>query len=131
MAWERAAVEKGFLALGSAVALVAVATGAFGAHALSAYFQTHPDLKSPYETGVQYLFYHGLGLLAVAWAVGRFGGPLVNLAGWLLLAGCVMFSGSLFMLSLTGVRVWGAVTPLGGVAFLAGWALLIRGALRG
>ncbi len=124
-------MERWFLALGSAAALVAVATGAFGAHALSAYFQTHPDLRSPYDTAVQYLFYHGLGLLAVGWAAGRFGGTSINLAGWLLVAGCVLFSGSLFVLSLTGGRVWGAVTPVGGVAFLGGWALFLLGVLRG
>ncbi len=68
--------------------------------------------------------YHGLGLLAVAWAVTRWPGALPALAGWLFVAGTVLFSGSLYILALTGIRWLGAVTPLGGVAFLAGWICL-------
>jgi uncharacterized membrane protein YgdD (TMEM256/DUF423 family) len=124
-------VDRLFLGLGAICALLAVGTGAFGAHALSPYFEIHPDLQDTYHTAVQYLFYHALGLFVVAWATARYQAAGVFYAGYLLLAGIILFSGSLFVLSLTGVRWWGAVTPIGGVAFLAGWGLLALTALRG
>ncbi len=84
-----------------------------------------------YETGVRYQFYHALALLAVAFALTRWHSSLIPIAGWLFVAGIVLFSGSLYLLSLSGVRVLGAITPLGGLAFLAGWILLAVGALQG
>ena len=122
-------MERTFLALGSLSALVSVAAGAFGAHALKA--RLAPDLLAAFETGARYQMFHALGLVAVAWAAGRFPGALVGAAGWLLVAGTVLFSGSLYLLALTGTRGLGAVTPLGGLAFLAGWACLAWAALRG
>ncbi|HEU4383031.1 MAG TPA: DUF423 domain-containing protein [Anaeromyxobacteraceae bacterium] len=122
-------MERTFLALGSASALVSVAAGAFGAHALKT--RLAPDLLAAFETGARYQMFHALGLLAVAWAAGRFPGALVSAAGWLLVAGTVLFSGSLYLLALTGTRWLGAVTPVGGVAFLAGWACLGWAAIRG
>lgn len=122
-------MERTFLALGSASALVAVAAGALGAHALKA--RLGPDLLAIFETGARYQMFHALGLLAVAWAATRFPGALVSAAGWLLAAGTVLFSGSLYLLALTGARWLGAVTPVGGLAFLAGWACLAWAALRG
>ncbi len=122
-------MERTFLALGSASALVSVAAGAFGAHALRA--RLAPDLLAAFETGARYQMFHALGLLAAAWAASRFPGGLVSAAGWLLVAGTVLFSGSLYLLALTGTRWLGAVTPAGGVAFLAGWACLAWAALRG
>jgi uncharacterized membrane protein YgdD (TMEM256/DUF423 family) len=122
-------MERTFLALGSLSALVSVAAGAFGAHALKA--RLAPDLLAAFETGARYQMFHALGLVAVAWAAGRFPGALVGAAGWLLVAGTVFFSGSLYLLALTGTRWLGAVTPLGGLAFLAGWACLAWAALRG
>jgi uncharacterized membrane protein YgdD (TMEM256/DUF423 family) len=77
-----------------------------------------------YETGVRYQFYHALGLFAVAFAVDRWPKSAAPIAGWLFVAGIVLFSGSLYLLSTTGVRVLGAITPLGGLAFLAGWLVL-------
>jgi uncharacterized membrane protein YgdD (TMEM256/DUF423 family) len=121
-------MDRLFLALGAASAFLAVAAGAFGAHALRA--RLPPDLLAVFETGARYQMYHALGLVAVAWAATRWPGTATAAAGWLFVAGTVLFSGSLYALTLTGVRALGAVTPLGGVAFLAGWAALAYAALR-
>jgi uncharacterized membrane protein YgdD (TMEM256/DUF423 family) len=121
-------MDRLFFGLGSVLALLAVGLGAFGAHALAD--RLSADLLGTYETGVRYHVYHALGLLAVAYAATRWPGTPVAAAGWLFVAGIVLFSGSLYLLALTGVRWLGAVTPLGGVAFLAGWALLAWAALR-
>ena len=122
------APDRLFFALGALSASLAVAAGAFGAHALKA--RLAPDLLAVFEVGVRYQMYHALGLLACAWAASRFPGALVPAAGWLFVAGTLVFSGSLYVLSLTGVRWLGAVTPLGGVAFIAGWLCLAAAALR-
>jgi uncharacterized membrane protein YgdD (TMEM256/DUF423 family) len=115
-------MDRTFFVLGSLFAFLAVALGAFGAHSLQGTFG--PGMADVYETGVRYQFYHALGLLAVAYAASRWPGAATTLAGWLFVAGIVLFSGSLYLLSLTGVRVLGAITPLGGLAFLAGWLAL-------
>jgi uncharacterized membrane protein YgdD (TMEM256/DUF423 family) len=102
-----------------------VAAGAFGAHALK---QRLPeDLLAVFETAVRYQMYHALGLLAVAFAINRWPEGNFQVAGWLLLLGIILFSGSLYALCLTGIRVLGAITPFGGLCFLAGWALLAWG----
>jgi uncharacterized membrane protein YgdD (TMEM256/DUF423 family) len=111
-----------FFATGALSALVAVAAGAFGAHALRA--RLSPDYLAIFETAALYQMYHALGLLAVAWAAVQWPGALPRWAGWLFLVGTVLFSGSLYGLALTGIRWLGAITPLGGAAFLAGWACL-------
>jgi len=118
------------LTLAALLLFVAVGTGAFGAHALKA--RLEPDLMAAYQTAVQYHFWHALGLLAVGVLLTQRpdSGALVW-AAWLLVAGLVLFSGSLYALALTGVRAFGAVTPAGGVAFLAGWAALAWAAWRG
>jgi uncharacterized membrane protein YgdD (TMEM256/DUF423 family) len=121
-------VDRLFFALGSASGLVAVAAGAFGAHGLRA--RLSPDLLAVFETGARYQMYHALALLAVGWAVTRWPGPWPVRAGWLFLVGTLLFSGSLYALALTGVRWLGAITPLGGVALLAGWTCLLLGLLR-
>jgi uncharacterized membrane protein YgdD (TMEM256/DUF423 family) len=121
-------MPRTFLALGALSAFIAVAAGAFGAHALRARL-TLADLAT-FETGARYQMYHALALLAVAWAVQQWGGALPRTAGWLFVAGTVLFSGSLYTLVLTGQRWLGAVTPLGGVAFLAGWGCLAAAAMR-
>jgi uncharacterized membrane protein YgdD (TMEM256/DUF423 family) len=118
-----------FFALGSILAGLAVAFGAFGAHGLRNTLSV--DDLATFETGVRYQMYHGLALLAVAWAATHWESTLVTVAGWSFVAGIVLFSGSLYMLVLTGPRWLGAVTPLGGVAFLVGWALLAWTALQG
>lgn len=115
-------MDRVFFALGSLLALLAVAAGAFGAHALRS--RLTPEMLSAFEVGARYHMYHALALLAVAWAGTRWPGGAVTAAGWLFLAGIVVFSGSLYLLSLTGQRWLGAITPLGGVAFLLGWLML-------
>ncbi len=122
-------MDRLFFALGALSAFISVAAGAFGAHALKARLPS--DLLTVFETGARYQLFHALGLLAVAWASTRWGGGAVTAAGWLFVAGTILFSGSLYALALTGIRALGAVTPLGGVAFLAGWALLAWAAARG
>jgi len=122
-------VDRIFFGLGAGSAFIGVAAGAFGAHALRA--RLAPDLLAVFETGARYQMYHAVGLLAVAWAATRWPGPLVQWAGWLFVAGTILFSGSLYTLALSGVRWLGAVTPFGGVAFLAGWACLVVAAARG
>jgi len=116
---------KLFAFLGAVNAFLAVAAGAFGAHALKK--RLDPDLLAIFETGARYHMYHALGLFAVAWLAAR-GAPVANASGWSMQLGIVLFSGSLYALALTGVRGLGAITPLGGLAFLAGWALLAWGA---
>jgi uncharacterized membrane protein YgdD (TMEM256/DUF423 family) len=121
-------MDKLFFLLGSASAGLAVALGAFGAHALKA--RLSPEMLAVYETGVRYQLTHALALLAVAWAVTRWPGPAVTASGWLFVAGTLLFSGSLYALALTGVRGLGAVTPIGGVAWLVGWGCLAWGVWR-
>ena len=97
----------------------AVAFGAFGAHALKS--RLAPDMLSVYQTAVQYHFWNALGLFALALLMLQWDAPALNLAGWLLLAGLILFSGSLYLLALTGAGWLGAITPLGGIASIAGW----------
>ncbi len=124
-----AAGAKLFLALGGAAALLAVALGAFGAHALKS--RLAPEMLAVWHTGIEYHVLHALGLLAV----GLVGAQLPESAplrwsGWLMLAGIVLFSGSLYALALSGERWLGAVTPVGGISFLAAWALFIAAVVR-
>jgi uncharacterized membrane protein YgdD (TMEM256/DUF423 family) len=121
-------MDRTFFGLGAISALVAVAAGAFGAHALRA--RLTPEYLAVFETAARYQMYHALGLLAVAWAVTRWPGSLVDWAGWLFAGGTVLFSGSLYVLALTGTRWIGVITPLGGVAFLAGWLCLALAVMR-
>lgn len=121
-------MDRLFFSLGAVSAGLGVALGAFGAHALKA--RLAPDLLAVWETGVRYQIYHALGLLAVAWAASRWPGTAVNASGWAMVAGTVLFSGSLYLLALSGVRWLGAVTPLGGVAWIVGWGLLAWSAWR-
>lgn len=121
-------VARLFIALGGIAAFLAVAMGAFGAHALKAHLAA--DLLAVYKTGVEYHFYHALGLVGVGLLACRLPqSRSLSAAGWLMLAGIVLFSGSLYLMSLTGLRWLGAVTPLGGAAFLAAWALLAAAAI--
>ncbi|MEO7320927.1 MAG: DUF423 domain-containing protein [Nitrosospira sp.] len=119
-------MPRTFLALGAINAFLCVALGAFGAHSLKQKLSL--DMLAVYQTGVQYHFYHALGLMAVGLVLLHFPkSRLIVLSGWLMLAGIVLFSVSLYVLSLTGIRGLGAITPLGGVAFLSAWALLAYG----
>jgi uncharacterized membrane protein YgdD (TMEM256/DUF423 family) len=107
---------------------LSVAAGAFGAHALKA--RLAPEHLAIFETGARYQMYHALALLASAWAATQWPSPAIRGSGWCFLAGTVLFSGSLYVFALTGIRWLGAITPIGGVAFLAGWLLLAWGASR-
>ena len=135
-------VSRLFLMLGALSAAVSVAAGAFGAHALRA--RVEPRLLEVFETAARYQMYHALALIAVALVLARSGsgsvtaavlGPpagnsLVVASGWCFVAGTVLFSGSLYAMTFTGVRALGAITPLGGVAFIAGWICLAAAAAR-
>lgn len=109
---------------GALAAGIGVVLGAFGAHGLKA--RVTPDLLAIFETGVRYQFYHVIGLLAAAWALQLGAQGAARAAGWLFVAGTAIFSGSLYVLALSGQRWLGAVTPIGGAAFIAGWLLLAR-----
>lgn len=116
------------LVAGSLLLFAAVALGAFGAHALKA--RLTPDLQGVWQTAVQYHAWHALALLAVGLVLLVRPQAGAGLAGWLFVAGIVLFSGSLYAMALTGVRGLGAVTPFGGVAFLAGWLAFAWSAWR-
>ncbi len=117
---------KLFVLLAAINGFISVAAGAFAAHALRE--KLSDRLFEVFEIGARYQMYHALALLAVAWLVhGQV--PAARAAGWCFVAGIVMFSGTLYVLALTGIKVLGAVTPLGGILLLAGWALMIYGAL--
>lgn len=116
--------SKIFLVLGSFNALLAVLLGAFGAHALKA--RLAPDLLAVYQTAVQYHFYHALGLLVVGTvALSMPNNGLLKYSGGFMLAGIVLFSGGLYLLAVSGLRILGAITPLGGLCFILAWLLFI------
>jgi uncharacterized membrane protein YgdD (TMEM256/DUF423 family) len=118
------------LTIAALMLFLAVGTGAFGAHALKS--RLAAELMDVYQTAVQYHFWHALGLLAVGVLLGqRPESVALAWSAWLLIGGLVLFSGSLYALALTGVRAFGAVTPVGGVALLGGWAMLAWAAWRG
>jgi uncharacterized membrane protein YgdD (TMEM256/DUF423 family) len=122
-------MDRTFLLIGGLGGLLGVGFGAFGAHALRS--RLSPDMLAVFETGVRYQMYHALALLAVALAVGRTGeAALLKLAGWSFVVGIVLFSGSLYVLALSGRTALGAITPIGGLAFLLGWACLVLMGLR-
>ncbi len=117
-----------FLLLGSLSAALGVAAGAFGAHGLKAILT--PDMLTVYETAVRYQMYHAFALIAVGVLLRIAPQPRLDVAGWCFVAGTVFFSGSLYGLVLSGVRWLGAVTPLGGIAFILGWLLMAFAVFR-
>ncbi|CAM4283365.1 DUF423 domain-containing protein [Paenibacillus phoenicis] len=118
------------LTLGGIMMFLAVALGAFGAHALKN--RLTEDRQKTYQTGIQYHIAHGIGLILLGLTAAQLeSGGLIVLAGWLLLVGIILFSGSLYALSLTGIRKLGAITPLGGVSFLAGWVIFVIAVIQG
>lgn len=120
---------KIFILLGSLNALLGVALGAFSAHGLKS--RVTPEMLSVWQTGVQYHLVHALGLLLIGILCHLLpDAPLVRSAGWALLGGILLFSGSLYLLVLSDIKALGMITPLGGLAFLIGWALLALSAWR-
>lgn len=121
-------MDRLFLILAALSGAISVGAGAFGAHAMRARLDAR--LFEVFETGAQYQMYHALALLAVAWVASRWPGPLVTASGWLFVAGTILFSGSLYAMALTGIRALGAITPLGGACFIAGWLALAVAVMR-
>lgn len=118
-----------FFVLGAVFGMAGVAAGAFGAHALRE--RLSAPMLEVFETAARYQMYHALALFAAAWAVDRWGGGPAIVAGWAFAVGILIFSGSLYVLALTGTRWLGAITPIGGAAFLLGWAMLAWAGWRG
>ena len=121
-------MKVNWFAIGAIAAAIGVTLGAFGAHALKA--RVAEDLLSIFEVGVRYHMYHALALLAVGWAAGRWPGNWVNASGWLFVIGILIFSGSLYLMVLSGARWLGAITPIGGLCFILGWIALAMAAFR-
>ena len=122
-------MSKIFIILGSLNAFLAVALGAFGAHRLQS--KLTEQMLATYQTGVKYHMMHALGLILIG-IISRWtsASVLINWSGWFICAGIVLFSGSLYLLSISGIRWLGDVTPLGGLSFLAGWILLAIAAFK-
>src|ERR1041384_559964 len=119
--------DRLFLALGAFFALAGVAMGAFGAHALSG--RLTPDRLAIYETAARYQMYHAFGMMAVGLATARWG-SIASASGWSFVIGTLIFCGSLYALALGAPRWFGAITPIGGLAFMIGWGLLGWGVLQ-
>lgn len=124
--WERMA--RVFFILGALSAFIGVAAGAFGAHGLKS--RISAEMLAIFEVGVRYQMYHAFALIAAAWAQTKWPSSIVIMGGWFFVIGTILFSGSLYLLSLSSVRWLGAITPLGGLAFLAGWICVAWGAWR-
>jgi uncharacterized membrane protein YgdD (TMEM256/DUF423 family) len=118
-------MEKTFVILGALSAFIGVAAGAFGAHGLKRVLGA--DMLAVFDVGVRYQLVHALALVAVAWVQSRWPSTLITASGWLFVIGTILFSGSLYALSVSGMRGLGLITPFGGVAFLVGWACMAWG----
>jgi uncharacterized membrane protein YgdD (TMEM256/DUF423 family) len=114
-------MQRNFGSVGAVFGFLSVALGAFGAHALKD--RLSPEMAAVYHTAVEYQMAHSLGLILVALSTAHVPSKLLTYVGWLFVVGIVLFSGSLYLLAVTGVTILGAITPLGGVCFLAGWSL--------
>lgn len=121
-------MTKTILMTAAILLALAVALGAFGAHGLKA--KLSGDMMQVYKTGVEYHFYHALGLLLIGILSFHIPSGYLNLAAFLLFAGVVIFSGSLYVLAITGIKWLGAITPLGGLCFIAGWLMLFLAILK-
>lgn len=122
-------MHKLFLIISSISGMLAVAFGAFGAHALKGKLQSEGTLDT-YQTAVQYQFYHTLALLAIALLMTKYQSQWLNYAGYSMTFGILIFSGSLYMLCFTGMKWLGAITPIGGLLFIAGWVCMLMTALK-
>ena len=121
-------MERILLVFGAMSAFIGVAAGAFGAHGLKG--RISADMLSIFEVGVRYQMYHAFALIAAAWMQSKWPSTLVITGGWLFAIGTILFSGSLYLLSVSGMKWLGAITPLGGLAFLAGWVCIAWAAWR-
>jgi uncharacterized membrane protein YgdD (TMEM256/DUF423 family) len=121
-------MERIFVLIGAVLGGLGVGLGAFGAHALKT--RVAPELLRVWDVGTHYQMIHALALLGVAWLVSRWPESAAATAGWLFVAGTVLFSGSLYALALTGVKKLGMITPVGGLALVAGWFVLAWTAWR-
>ena len=121
-------MSRYFIAIAALSAFISVAAGAFGAHTLAGVLT--PDRLDVFETAARYQMYHALALLVVGWLAAQTPSRALQVAGWLFVFGTLLFSGSLYVLTLSGVRWLGAITPLGGLAFLGGWLALAWGCWR-
>jgi uncharacterized membrane protein YgdD (TMEM256/DUF423 family) len=121
---------KAFIIVGAINAFIAVALGAFGAHGLKDKLDAH--YLDIWKTGVTYQMFHAIGILMIGLLIGKVAAasPQLTWSGWLMLAGIIFFSGSLYVLSLTKIGILGAITPIGGVCFLAAWILMVVGAVK-
>ncbi len=117
-----------FLSLGSIGGALAVMIGAFGAHGLKG--KLSEEMLAIYKTGVEYHFYHTLALLVIGLVAMHFKSALLTASGWSMLVGIILFSGSLYALSISGIRVLGAITPIGGLFFIVGWVLLATAVIK-
>ncbi len=120
--------SRNFILIGASGGFLSVALGAFGAHAIKQWLSA--DLMAVYQTAVSYQMYHSLGLILIALVYQHQQNRLVKTAGWLMLSGITIFSGSLYILTLTGTRWLGAITPVGGILLLLSWLLLVLGASK-
>lgn len=121
-------MQKILFLTGSVFGFLSVLFGAFGAHALKHHLSA--DMLAIFETGVRYQTYHAFALLAASWAVSVFDSKLIARAGTCFTAGIIIFSGSLYILALTGIKMFGAITPIGGLLLMAGWLFMILGAKK-
>lgn len=121
-------MERVFLIIGALSACIGVAAGAFAAHGLKSRISI--EMLSVFEVGVRYQMYHAFALLVTAWVLSKWPSSLVTAGGWLFIVGTLLFSGSLYLLSVSGIRWLGAITPFGGLAFLAGWIFIALGVWR-
>jgi uncharacterized membrane protein YgdD (TMEM256/DUF423 family) len=117
-----------FLTVGGAFAFLGVAAGAFGAHALENRISV--EMLSAFEVGVRYQMYHAFALIVTAWLQSQWPSMISIISGWLFILGVILFSGSLYLLSLVGLAWVGPITPLGGLAFLFGWLLMVLAAFK-
>jgi len=121
-------MQKILFIAGSVFGFLSVLLGAFGAHALKAHLT--PQMLAIFETGIRYQAYHAFALLAASWAMNVFSSKLIARAGTCFVAGIIIFSGSLYILALTGIKAFGAVTPIGGLLLMTGWLFMILGARK-
>jgi len=120
-------LSKYLITTAALMGFLSVAAGAFGAHALKQ--KLSPEMLSVFEIGVRYQMYHTFAIFTAVWLSAQFSSDLFLYSGWLFVLGTVIFSGSLYALALTGIKTFGAITPIGGLILLAGWAIMAYGAL--